>query len=180
MDKESLPSYKEIHTIIFDFDGVYTDNKVFLSQDGQEIVQCDRSDGLAFDILRAFKKQYNWEIRYFVLSTETNKVVKMRCKKLGIKCYQGVTNKLDFLRKKLQQKINSDPKGVIYLGNDLNDLGIMKYVGWPISPLDAHPMILSQAKIILPRKGGSGVVRYLIEELIGLNKDKSLLEELGI
>ena len=76
MDKESLPSYKEIHTIIFDFDGVFTDNKVFLSQDGQEIVQCDRSDGLAFDILRAFKKQYNWEIRYFVLSTETNKVVK--------------------------------------------------------------------------------------------------------
>jgi 3-deoxy-D-manno-octulosonate 8-phosphate phosphatase (KDO 8-P phosphatase) len=57
LNKNKLPSVNEIHTIVFDFDGVFTNNKVWVDQDGRESVCCDRSDGLAFDILRIFQRK---------------------------------------------------------------------------------------------------------------------------
>ena len=62
----------ELEAIVFDFDGVLTDNRVFINQDGQEMVCCHRADGLAFDFLR------RTNLNLFILSTETNVVVKRR------------------------------------------------------------------------------------------------------
>ena len=75
MHDTQIPSWHLIHTIVFDFDGVFTDNKVWVHQDGSESVRCDRGDGLAFDILRKFIKVNHWSLDYFILSTEKNEVV---------------------------------------------------------------------------------------------------------
>ena len=88
-----LFSYKNLHTIIFDFDGVFTNNKVLIDQEGRESVQCDRGDGLAIDLLRNFSKKNYWNIDFFILTTEKNKVVLSRAKKLKLQCYCGI-NKL--------------------------------------------------------------------------------------
>ena len=72
MPDSNLPKWFETHTIIFDFDGVFTDNKVTIREDGLEEVSCNRGDGLAFDILRKFIKKENWNLKYFILSKETN------------------------------------------------------------------------------------------------------------
>ena len=68
-------SWENFHTIIFDFDGVFTDNKVIVSENGLEQVICDRADGLGINILKKFIKKQNWGVEFFILSTEKNPVV---------------------------------------------------------------------------------------------------------
>ena len=80
-----------IKTIIFDFDGVLTDNYVYTNASGEELVRCIRSDGLAFDVL----KKLNYDL--FIVSTEKDPVVTARANKLKIHAIQGVDNKKEIL-----------------------------------------------------------------------------------
>ena len=98
MEKNNFPNIKEVHTIIFDFDGVFTNNKVYLNQDGSESIVCDKSDSLGLDIFRNFIKINKLDIEMFVLSKEKNSVVSSRCKKLKLKCFSGINDKLDFVK----------------------------------------------------------------------------------
>jgi N-acylneuraminate cytidylyltransferase len=173
LNKNNLPSVNEIHTIAFDFDGVFTDNKVWISQDGHESVCCDRSDGLAFDILRIFQRKNNLTIDIFILSKETNSVVAARAKKLKIGFYQGIDNKMIFIENYLNKRFPDQPdvlNGLVYLGNDLNDLQVMQKAGFSIAPSDAHKLILEVASRVFPQRGGDGFIRAFIEELLGINQ----------
>ena len=81
-----------IDALVFDFDGVLTNNLVYLNQEGVESVACSRADGLAFDVLRKLNKPA------FILSTEKSFVVTMRAKKLKIPAIQGVTDKVSAIK----------------------------------------------------------------------------------
>ena len=109
-------SIDNIDAFVFDFDGVLTNNKVFFDENGKESVMCDRSDGLAFDVLRRLKKQS------YILSTEKNQVVEVRANKLKIPIIQGINNKVNVL-KELKKEEGIDFNSVLYMGND-NFLGI--------------------------------------------------------
>lgn len=145
--------------VVCDFDGVFTDNRVLVHQDGSESVWCDRSDGLGVAALLAKG------IPMIVLSTEENRVVSARCRKLGLPCHQGVTDKYQLLQRLVREK-GIDRKEVIYLGNDVNDLACMEWVGCSVAVKDAHPPVLSKAKIVLTRKGGKGAVRELCDLIL--------------
>ncbi len=152
---------KHLKLIVFDFDGVLTDNKVIVHDDGHEAVVCSRGDGLGFDILRAAK------IPCLILSKEANKVVSMRAKKLKAPCIQAIENKTAALKKFCSvRKIQL--KNVMYVGNDLNDLEVMQVVGWPICPADSHPKIKAVSRKILRAVGGAGVVREITAKLLKL------------
>ncbi|WP_373840307.1 cytidylyltransferase domain-containing protein [Methanospirillum sp.] len=161
----SKPPYRfpdPLEAIIFDFDGVFTDNQVYTAQDGGEMVRCHRGDGMGIEKL----KQLN--IPMLVLSKEENPVVSARCNKLGLECFQGIEKKDLFLAEWLVEKeINSD--NVIYVGNDLNDLTSMHIVGCPVAVGDAVSEVKSVAKIILTRYGGMGAIREL-SDLICKNR----------
>ena len=86
--QNKLITLENIDAFIFDFDGVLTNNLVFVDQDGKELVSCNRSDGLAFDVLRKLKKPS------YILSTEKNPIVSARAKKLKIQAIQGVEDKV--------------------------------------------------------------------------------------
>ena len=152
----------DLDALFFDFDGVLTDNRVYLDQNGLESVCCTRADGLAFDALRKLK------IPTYILSTERNSVVLARGKKLGVPVVQGVENKVVALR-----NIASEEKyrieRVLYIGNDLNDYRVMQICGYSVCPADSHPKIKSVATVILNATGGSGVVRELLEAVFELN-----------
>jgi 3-deoxy-D-manno-octulosonate 8-phosphate phosphatase (KDO 8-P phosphatase) len=160
-----------IHTIAFDFDGVFTENKVWVDQDGKESVRCDRADGLAFDLLRALQRQDKLQFNIFILSKETNPVVLARAKKLKLPCHHGIGNKVSFMRDYLNQQDSLDNPfdGLIYLGNDLNDLPLMSLAGYAVTPKDAHPMVREVADLVLTKRGGEGCVREFIEYLIGID-----------
>ncbi|MDG6218596.1 MAG: acylneuraminate cytidylyltransferase [Candidatus Thermoplasmatota archaeon] len=143
-----------IEGLILDFDGVITNNKVIVNQDGCESVICDRGDGMGFDQLKQL------DIPLLVLSTEKNPVVQARCEKLDIPFLQGIVDKLDVFKKWLEQN-EVDPAQVIYLGNDINDISCMSYVGCGIAVGDAYPEVKAIAKIVLCSKGGDGAIREL-------------------
>jgi 3-deoxy-D-manno-octulosonate 8-phosphate phosphatase (KDO 8-P phosphatase) len=168
-----FPPLSSIHTVALDFDGVFTNNQVWINQEGREMVVCSRADGLALDLVRAYKAMGKLRAEFFVLSKETNPVVLARTKKLGIDCHHGVRDKLSFLRQHLASRLPdvADPfLGLVYLGNDLNDLPIMRRAGFSVAPADAHPKILEIAHAVMATCGGDGFVRSFVEQLLGINQ----------
>ena len=153
---------KNINCFIFDFDGVLTNNYVYLNELGKESVACNRADGISFNIL----KKINPKI--FIISSEKNDVVKLRAKKLGLRCYNNVLDKSNFILK-LSKKENFDLKKTFYVGNDINDYAIMSVCPYSACPSDSHPKIKQIATFVLERKGGEGIVMSLLEEVIGLD-----------
>lgn len=143
---------KDIRLIVFDFDGVFTDNTVLVFDDGTEAVSCWRGDGLGLRDLRRLG------VEVYVLSTEPNSVVSVRCRKLSVPFTQGCEDKratlLDLVRERglaLHQ--------VAYVGNDVNDLECLGIVGLPIVVSDAHRSVVSAARWTTKLPGGRGAVR---------------------
>ncbi len=152
-----LPS--PVSLVVFDFDGVMTDNHAWVDQDGREAVMVNRADGMGISLLRKAG------IPAMVLSTETNPVVAARCRKLNLPVIQSLEEKAPALRAWLETH-HLDPAGTIYLGNDVNDLPCFPLVGCAVAVADAHPQVLAQADLILQHNGGQGAVRELCELLL--------------
>ena len=159
-----------LSAIFFDFDGVLTTNKVFVSQEGVEMVCCNRSDGLAFDVLKRIN------IPIFIISSETNPVVSARAKKIGIDVIQGVERK-DKLLNDVSIKQNINLKNALFVGNDLNDYYAIQSCGYSICPSDSHYKIKDLANYVLKSRGGEGVVREIIEEVLDLDLIEILYNE---
>jgi YrbI family 3-deoxy-D-manno-octulosonate 8-phosphate phosphatase len=168
---DAMPHYSKVHTVAFDFDGVFTDNKVYVDQEGRELVRCDRADGLGMDFVRTYQKTSNLKTHFFVLSKEKNPVVMARAHKLKLNCEHGISDKLEFMRDYFSRTMpdDSDPfKGFIYLGNDLNDLPLLGLARYSVVPSDAHPLVKKHASLTLPQNGGDGFVRAFIEKFLGI------------
>ena len=163
------PPVANIRLLVMDFDGVMTDNRVYVSQDGTESVACSREDGLGLSMLK------HLGIPVVVLSTETNPVVSARCKKLELPCHQGVNDKAGAIDK-IASDYGIDLEHIAYVGNDLNDLAPMKKAGLGIAVADAHPKVLHTARWVLSKKGGKGAVREICECIIA-KKNKKQGEE---
>ena len=148
-----------IDLLILDFDGVLTDNRVYVAEDGQETVACHRGDGWGIGLL----KDAGLEI--IILSTETNPVVSARAKKLGVGCIQGCLDKAEATRKIIAKK-ELDSSKVMYVGNDTNDLEAMALVGHAVAPADSHPEIIEVAHTVTRARGGHGVIRELADLLL--------------
>jgi YrbI family 3-deoxy-D-manno-octulosonate 8-phosphate phosphatase len=164
--KRHLP--RQIDLVIFDFDGVMTDDRVWVDQDGGEMVAANRHDGLGISRL------HKAGIPMLVLSTEPNPVVSARCRKLNLPVLQGQADKAKALVQLLGEK-DVDPSHVIYLGNDINDIPCFPLVGCALVVADAHPEALAQADIILSKPGGHGAVRELCDRILrNIPKNQSL------
>jgi YrbI family 3-deoxy-D-manno-octulosonate 8-phosphate phosphatase len=145
--------------LILDFDGVLTDNRVWTSQDGVESVVSSRSDGLGIALLRDV-------VPIAVVSTEVNLVVSRRCAKLGIPCVQAVGLDKTAAVRALFDEHQVEPERVAYVGNDVNDLGALDLVGYPIAVADAHVRVREAARLVLTSAGGHGAVRELAEAML--------------
>ena len=149
----------KLKLIAYDFDGVMTNNKVYLLQNGNEIVQVNRADGLGVSEIKKLG------IQQIIISTEKNPVVSKRANKLGIPYLQGINDKKvalsDYCDKNVIDLIN-----VAYIGNDINDLEVMRLVGITFCPADSHKDIKEISDHILKTKGGNGVIRELLDFLI--------------
>ena len=142
--------------IVFDFDGVFTDNAVYVDENGKEMVRCLRRDGLGVAMLR------DRGVPMLILSTEANPVVAARGRKLELEVFQGCKDKAAFL-KKLMAERGINPAQAVYVGDDINDLAAMRLVGCRGCPSDAHPAIMDIADLRLTRPGGHGAVRELCD-----------------
>jgi YrbI family 3-deoxy-D-manno-octulosonate 8-phosphate phosphatase len=155
--KRPLP--EQVHLVVLDFDGVMTDDRVWVDQQGNEMVAANRGDGMGIAALR------HAGIPIVVLSTEVNPVVAARCVKLQLPVMQGISDKVLALRTLLEERqVNS--ANVVYLGNDVNDVPCFPLVGCALVVSDAHPSAIDQADIVLDSRGGHGAVRELCDRII--------------
>jgi YrbI family 3-deoxy-D-manno-octulosonate 8-phosphate phosphatase len=150
------PELASVELLVLDFDGVMTDNRVLVHQDGSEAVFCSRGDGWGITSLRKAG------FRVAVLSTERNPVVAARCAKLGIDCVQGSSDKLADL-KAMAASYDAAREHIAYVGNDVNDLDCLHWVGFPIAVADAEPSVLACCVYITEKPGGYGAVREVCE-----------------
>lgn len=155
--KRPLP--KQVDLLVMDFDGVMTDDRVWVDQDGRELVASNRRDGMGISAL------HNAGIPMIVISTEVNPVVAARCHKLDLPVIQGITDKATALQRLLRER-QLDPAHVIYLGNDVNDVPCFPIVGCAVVVADAHPEVISHADIVLTNPGGRGAIRELCDRIL--------------
>jgi len=154
-----IEKLRSCQLLVFDFDGVMTDNRVLVFEDGIEAVFCNRSDGLGINLLK------DAGYAMLILSTETNRVVQARAEKIKLPVIHGTTDKKTVLQKYCREHGIPLDK-VAYVGNDINDLTVMQICGVSLCPADAYAKINNIASLVLPIKGGDGVIRHLAELII--------------
>ena len=156
LTQRGLPGAERVRLIVYDFDGVMTDNRVYVDQEGRESVAANRSDGLGIGMIRQLG------IEQCILSTETNPVVAARARKIGIEASHGVADKGSAIIELAASK-NVHLAEVLYMGNDVNDADAMGLAGFKVAPADGHPAILALADYITEAPGGFGAVRELAD-----------------
>lgn len=154
---------KNLKLLATDFDGVWTDGKVIFCQDGTESVVCSRKDTLRVGEVKATG------IKLFVISKEDNPVVAARCAKMKVDCWQGVDDKLTLL-KKLLKKAKVKPEKAAFVGDDINDLECLKFVGLPMTVADGHDACKKVALYETSRKGGNHAMREIFDLILSVRQ----------
>ena len=148
----------EIKLVVFDFDGVFSDNRVWTNDRGEESVACFRGDSAGLRRLEEVG------VAAFILTSETNDAVPARARKIRIECIRGVEDKLPVLREELSRRGFSASE-TAYLGNDINDAECLAEVGLAVVPSDAWAEVMPLAGMVLTRAGGNGCVRELCDAI---------------
>jgi len=149
---ELRPLLERVRLAVFDFDGVFTDNRVWVDEEGHETLAFSRSDGLGLRRLEEVG------VRALIVSMEQNPIVGARAQKLRVDYVQGVEDKLAVLRERTDD-LGVALEDTAYLGNDINDAECLHAVGVPVVPADAWPEVMPLARWVLSRGGGTGCVR---------------------
>jgi YrbI family 3-deoxy-D-manno-octulosonate 8-phosphate phosphatase len=156
IDEALRERLRRIRLVAFDFDGVLTDNAVYVAQDGSESVRCVRSDGIGLQALAALG------VSTLVISTETNPVVEARCRKLGVRCIQGCNDKRTVLEAAAAE-LGLTMAETAFVGNDVNDLDCLRAAGVPCVVADAHEDVVACAAYRTRTPGGYGAVREICD-----------------
>ncbi len=160
----AMPHRADLDAVVLDFDGTQTDDTVLVASDGGEQVRVHRGDGLGIAALR------RCGVPVLILSSETNPVVRARAGKLGVPVLHGVDDKATVLRDWCAGE-GIDPARVLYVGNDVNDLGCFSLVGWPVAVASAHPVVRERARLVTSVPGGHGAVREIASWILGKDLD---------
>ncbi|HIP18549.1 MAG TPA: HAD-IIIA family hydrolase [Sulfurovum sp.] len=149
-----------IELIVLDVDGTMTDSRITYSENGDEIKSFNVKDGLAIASWRKLGKQVA------IITGRSSAIVARRAKELRIEhFYQGIDNKKEVLET-LLEKLDLTMDNVAAIGDDLNDLSMLKAAKVSFVPRDASAYVDKIATVILTKKGGDGAVREMIEYLI--------------
>ena len=137
---------------VFDFDGVFSDNRVWTNDRGEESVACFRGDTMGL------RRLDEVGVEYLIITSETNDAVAARARKMRADCIKGIEDKLPVLREEVARRGVSLAE-TSYVGNDVNDAECLAVVGIPVVPADAWAEVVPLARIVLTRAGGHGCVR---------------------
>lgn len=149
-----------IELIVLDVDGTMTDSRITYGENGDEIKSFNVKDGLAIASWRKLGKQVA------IITGRSSNIVARRAKELHIEhFYQGIHNKKEVLES-LLDKLDLTMENVAAIGDDLNDLQMLKAAEVSFVPRDASAYVDKIATVVLTKRGGDGAVREMIEYLI--------------
>ena len=160
MNKKILKKLKKIRLLISDVDGVLTDGGMYYSEKGEILKKFNTRDGMGVEILLHSK------INTILLTRENSNIVKKRGAKIkAAATYIGISNKESEL-KKICKKFQVSLAEIAYIGDDLNDLEIMKLVGFAATPLDGVKDIQKIADYVCKNNGGHGAFREIVDLIV--------------
>jgi 3-deoxy-D-manno-octulosonate 8-phosphate phosphatase (KDO 8-P phosphatase) len=156
---------EKIQLIVLDVDGTMTDGGIYIDSNQIETKKFSIKDGAGILLAQSVG------IEFMILTGRSSICVEKRAKELSIKyVVQGVHHKAAYLKEFIAvNKVSAD--SIAYIGDDLNDLPAMRFAGVSACPMDAAEEVLSYCDLILPKKGGDGVVRVFVEMVL---KEKKL------
>ncbi len=168
ISKEIALKASKIKLLLTDCDGVLTDGGVYYSAQGEEMKRFSLRDGMGVERLRSLA-----HVETGLITGESSDIVLRRVEKLGIKEYHpGVRDKASKLKEILKHK-NLTVSEVAFIGDDSNDLEIMKQVGLSACPADAMPFIIEIAGVVTENNGGNGAFRDFAELIINAKLNKT-------
>lgn len=148
---------RKIKLIVLDVDGTMTDGTIFLNNDGIETKAFNVKDG--FSIVNGIKEG----LKFGIITGRKSALVDKRAEELGIEyVFQGIGNKVEKLDELLKD-LNLTYEEVAYMGDDVNDLSVIKVAGLSAAPCDAVEEVLSKTHIVTKAMGGKGAVREFVE-----------------
>ncbi len=155
--------------VLTDIDGVWTDGGMYYSQEGKEWKKFNTSDSAGVLFLRLLN------IPVGIITGENSEIVTHRANKLNIKIVKsGVENKLSVI-KEIADSLNITLSDIAYIGDDINDIKVIKSVGFSGVPADAPFYVKKYADIILTKNGGQGVFREFVEHILKENNKLELV-----
>lgn len=154
---------RDIKGLVLDFDGTLSTGAVFVNDQGNEMVQCSRSDSYGIHLC---KKE---GIEIVVITAEVNDSVLHRCNKMGIErivCGKSPSEKF-FALEDWANDSKCKLENIAFVGNDLNDLACISHPDiYSFAVGDAHPQVKKEANYVLHANGGYGAVREACELII--------------
>ncbi len=152
---------QKIKLLILDVDGVMTDGGMYFAESGEQMKKFNTKDGMA--IIHLTRNDFQVAI---ISSGFKGESVKKRAEMLGIQnCYVGRGSKMNVLNE-ICEKIGISLDEVAIIGDDINDLEVMRNVGVSFSPKDAIGVVKQQVDVVLTKRGGEGCVREMIDQFI--------------
>jgi len=161
-----LERLRKIKLLILDVDGVMTDGRIILGDDGSEYRAFNVKDGLGIKLAQEVG------IRVAIITGKESRIVARRAEQLGIEdCYCGYPDKFQAY-KQILAKYNIRDKEIAFVGDDINDLPIMERVGFRAAVGDAHPEVKKVADYVTQACGGDGAVREVVDLLLGRRQNE--------
>jgi YrbI family 3-deoxy-D-manno-octulosonate 8-phosphate phosphatase len=156
-------SVKNIKMLAMDMDGVLTDASVYCDINGTETKRFNVRDGMGLGLIRKIG------IQTAIITKENTTIIDFRAEKLKIDyLYKGIDNKLGVL-KKISEQSGISLENIAYIGDDINDIEILKSVGFAAVPGDAEPSLSNIADYVCVSKGGNGCVREVCNIILEVN-----------
>jgi N-acylneuraminate cytidylyltransferase len=153
-------AFLQPRVLVCDVDGTLTDGGMYYGADGDLYRKFNTRDAKGLSLLREAG------LRVMILSTENSPITEARARKLSIEdCFVGVEDKLEFVTEWVSEA-GLDPKEIAYIGDDVNDLAAMEYVGWTACPQDAVDEITATVDHVCRKNGGAGAVREFCELIL--------------
>jgi len=154
-----------IKLIIMDVDGVLTDGKITYGSDGTEYKSFNVKDGLGINLARSIN------VKFAIITGRSSDIVDRRAEELQIDfVYQGIKDKKEIFTS-LIQSLNIEKNEVCFIGDDLNDLPLIKEVGTTFAPRDASELVKEKVNHVTKANGGEGAVREMIEKIFSNNSN---------
>jgi 3-deoxy-D-manno-octulosonate 8-phosphate phosphatase (KDO 8-P phosphatase) len=160
MNKKLKEKLKKIKMLILDVDGVMTDGRIIMDDEGRQLKNFDVRDGHGLKIIQRYG------INIAILTGRKSEVVNHRAHDLEIKdVYQGALNKKEVF-KKILLKHNLEASAVAFMGDDIIDIPVLRQVGFSVAVADAVDVVKKSVAYVTKHKGGHGAVRELCEMIL--------------
>lgn len=160
---------KKIKLVILDVDGVLTDGSIIIGSDKTEYKKFNVKDGMGISLAKFYG------LKIAIITGRNSEVVNIRSNELNIEyVFQGISDKESLLSELLEQ-LEIKKENVCFIGDDINDIPIMKKVGYSVAPSDATDIVKSYVDAVTIHRGGQGSVREVIDIILSAQTDYKML-----